>query len=244
MGFHPVEIDVLKSLGGKRVLEVGCGKGYTAEQLAEIFPQPVGIEPSLSALFDPGAQETFSKVSSFYVCAACGEGLPFENETFDGAVSHWAVHHYRFPVQVFAEVLRVLKPGGWLYVADGVRVSEDMVTTKQRAHYLFHEAAIAVDMKNRIHHFPIYDADSVAGIVRRAGFSVKKVTIITEENPWDESLESEYISTYIRRLEALKPAAREDKKLLEKIQNAIDYIRHNGIKMSPFVMVVAKKNEE
>ncbi|MCS7001866.1 MAG: class I SAM-dependent methyltransferase [Dehalococcoidia bacterium] len=42
--------------------------------------------------------------------------LPFESETFDGVMIVVSVQYLRRPVAVFREILRVLKPGGAVYV--------------------------------------------------------------------------------------------------------------------------------
>jgi len=47
---------------------------------------------------------------------ADAHALPFINECFDGIVSMNAFEHYHSPNQVVDELLRVLKPGGWLVV--------------------------------------------------------------------------------------------------------------------------------
>lgn len=47
---------------------------------------------------------------------ADAHGLPFVDECFDGIISMNAFEHYHNPCQVAAELLRVLKPGGWLVV--------------------------------------------------------------------------------------------------------------------------------
>src|SRR5205823_9422933 len=46
------------------------------------------------------------------VLQAAGEQLPFAAATFDMAVSVWVIEHLEAPERVFAEVARVLKPGG------------------------------------------------------------------------------------------------------------------------------------
>lgn len=46
------------------------------------------------------------------------EELPFTNETFSVVMSRLAFHHFPQPQQVFAEMVRVLQPGGHLLVLD------------------------------------------------------------------------------------------------------------------------------
>ncbi len=48
--------------------------------------------------------------------------LPFEDTSFDWVMSNSIVHHIPEPCHCFAEMLRVLKPGGLLFVRDLVRL--------------------------------------------------------------------------------------------------------------------------
>lgn len=47
--------------------------------------------------------------------------LPFENGAFDAVISNSIVHHIPEPKQVIAEMLRVTRPGGVLFVRDLLR---------------------------------------------------------------------------------------------------------------------------
>ena len=55
------------------------------------------------------------------VLTADARQLPFADDTFDVVVSHWVVHNMDKPsdrLRVLDEMARVLKPGGWLLIAD------------------------------------------------------------------------------------------------------------------------------
>ncbi len=47
--------------------------------------------------------------------------LPYDNDTFDAVISNSIVHHVAKPDGVFQEMVRVLKPGGCLFVRDLLR---------------------------------------------------------------------------------------------------------------------------
>jgi ubiquinone/menaquinone biosynthesis C-methylase UbiE len=95
------------------VLDVGCGTGRLTVQLAGRAARTVGLDISAGML-----QQAREKVRTAGLHAEFHEGdmchLPFENSSFDVVTSMLALMH--IPVadrhQVFAEVARVLRPGG------------------------------------------------------------------------------------------------------------------------------------
>jgi ubiquinone/menaquinone biosynthesis C-methylase UbiE len=102
----------LGRLQGCRVLDVGCGSGGVIRQLARgLGIDAVGLDPS-PKMIDVARAEA-GRWGEFLVGQA--EQLPFEPESFDGVVMRWVVHHLDRPA-AFAEIRRVLRPGGRLVV--------------------------------------------------------------------------------------------------------------------------------
>jgi ubiquinone/menaquinone biosynthesis C-methylase UbiE len=98
----------LGSLRGCRVLDVGCGPGTVVCQLAREYGcEAVGIDASPSMI--EAARSHAGDCGSFGVARA--EDLPFGAESFDSVLMRLAVHHLDRP-RAFAEVRRVLRPGG------------------------------------------------------------------------------------------------------------------------------------
>jgi SAM-dependent methyltransferase len=92
-------------LGGKRVLDVGCGVGmYTAAFLRQ-SPHVFGIEVEHERAVE--ARERATGVSQ-----AVGEYLPFPDDTFDVAFSHEVLEHVDDDRACVTEMVRVVRPGG------------------------------------------------------------------------------------------------------------------------------------
>lgn len=89
---------------GAHVLDLGCGRGGIVERLGDEGTW-VGTDPDLSSLQDHRRP---------YVMRACGpsEALPFPSASFDLVVSSWVFEHLSRPGTTFAEIARVLRPGG------------------------------------------------------------------------------------------------------------------------------------
>ncbi len=53
------------------------------------------------------------------------KGLPFQNGAFDATMSNSIVHHIPEPLGVLKEIVRVTKPGGWIFIRDLMRPADD-----------------------------------------------------------------------------------------------------------------------
>jgi len=105
-------------LGGK-VLEIGTGKGRFLVRLARhvktVTTVDVSAEEQRCARLNARYAGVERKVR--FVLRDAGR-LPWPAETFDAAVCMNAMHHIAHFKQVLAEMLRVLKPGGKVVLAD------------------------------------------------------------------------------------------------------------------------------
>jgi ubiquinone/menaquinone biosynthesis C-methylase UbiE len=98
-------------LTGRRVLDVGCGTGINLRILAESFGCRVaGVDSSEGML----AQARL-KVPDADLRLGVAERLPFDDGRFEAALMSLVVQHLDRP-RAFAEVCRVLGPGGRLVI--------------------------------------------------------------------------------------------------------------------------------
>lgn len=105
---------------GMAILDVGCGLGGDAGALARLIGRGgrvVGLDPSETLL-----AEAQSRLSGELLPAEFVQGdasaLPFADAAFDGAYAIRVFQHLAAPEAAFAEMVRVLRPGGRLAIAD------------------------------------------------------------------------------------------------------------------------------
>jgi len=245
MSFHAAEMKILETLSGETVLELGAGYGYTAKQMTELYAMPVGIEPDISVILDSDVQKQYLENGKFMLAAAHGDGLPFENNAFDGVISHWSLHHYCFPLCVLLEACRIIKKEGWLYLADGIEYDGKSVSPRQRNHLRFHDIAVAIDRLRHRDHFPLKKPDEIAELIGKAGFKVESMKVVLMENAIDLECEREYATHYMRRLTALKEKAENmgaPRELSCRVDKLISSISNEGIRLGPFVEFVCSKS--
>jgi SAM-dependent methyltransferase len=101
-----------------RSLEIGAGTGYFTLHLlaAGVVGEAVAtdISPGMVDVLEANAQRMGLEVET----ATCpAEALPFQDETFDLVLGHAVLHHIPDLARAFAEMHRVLRPGGTILFA-------------------------------------------------------------------------------------------------------------------------------
>ncbi len=92
-----------------KVLDVGCGAGFAANELAERGAQVTGIDTSLESL---QIARMYDKTKSVDYQKADAYRLPFDESSFDLVVSLDFLEHVEDPQKVIFNCAQVLKPGG------------------------------------------------------------------------------------------------------------------------------------
>lgn len=115
-----VLIDLVPEDPEARWVDVACGPGLIARAMAPRAGSVVGLDLTSAMIDKARADAAAAGVEnvSFEVGDATALDLP--DDSFDGAITRFSLHHIPAPVRVLEEMKRVVKPGGHVVVADFV----------------------------------------------------------------------------------------------------------------------------
>ena len=106
---------------GPNVLEIGPGPGLTTDLLRTSVSRLTALEIEATLACSLSSR---LKGRNVQVIEGDATGMPFGESEFSGAVSFTMLHHVpsqELQNKVFAEVLRVLKPGGFFVGSDSLQ---------------------------------------------------------------------------------------------------------------------------
>lgn len=202
-------------LRGARVLDAGCGTGRLAAELAETGIARVwGIDRSPEMLAVARAKTRRAEFREGRL-----ESLPFKTGWFDVAVA-WLVVHLVDRPAAFAELERVLAPGGRL-----------AVVTFDPSHFSgfwlnrFFPSLEAVDRAR----FP--DREALVGELRAAGFAEPRVLQVSQQGTLDREaalrrLRERHISTFdlLDEDEVRRGTAQAERELPDRVDYGIEWL--------------------
>lgn len=115
--------ETLQSLGpkdGARGLDIGCGHGWYACEMARLGYRMVGVDRS-PAQIRMAQRHAKEQNSECRFVASDASKLPFDDNHFDFAYAINVLHHVvdlQEQLQVLEEIVRVLKPGGVFFLQE------------------------------------------------------------------------------------------------------------------------------
>lgn len=98
-------------IDGMRAIELGCGTAYVSAWLAGAGAHPVGIDLSEKQLATARAMQAEFGID-FPLILGNAEKVPYEDNTFDLAISEFGASLWCDPYQWIPEAARLLVPGG------------------------------------------------------------------------------------------------------------------------------------
>jgi ubiquinone/menaquinone biosynthesis C-methylase UbiE len=107
-----IVLEHLGDLNGKRVADVGCGKGRFARIVKERNPGATVVALDLAEAMLRGIPPDIEPV------AASMTALPLATEAFDGAYATESLEHAVDVPAAVAELARIVKPGGRIVIID------------------------------------------------------------------------------------------------------------------------------
>jgi 2-polyprenyl-6-hydroxyphenyl methylase/3-demethylubiquinone-9 3-methyltransferase len=103
---------------GKTVVDIGCGGGLLAEELARLGANVIGVDPSAPSLRTARGHAQAAGLAIDYRLGS-GERLPLPDASADIACCADVLEHVRDVRAVLRETARILKPGG-IYLYDTI----------------------------------------------------------------------------------------------------------------------------
>jgi len=97
---------------GNALFDIGCGEGFWIQvYLAK------GIIANQMTLIDLAPENADELIRKGFK-ASCGSvlALPFENNVADYTICNGVIHHTADPYKAFTELVRITKPGGYIYL--------------------------------------------------------------------------------------------------------------------------------
>ena len=107
----------LSDLRNPTLLDVGCGTGSFLRAIEDLVEKAQGVDLSAGMVAHAQKRSTASGKLSF--CKIDGPQLPFADDSFDVVTSVLSFRYLDWD-PIIAEILRVLKPGGRLFIIDMV----------------------------------------------------------------------------------------------------------------------------
>jgi SAM-dependent methyltransferase len=103
-------IEEHEAVGGRRVVDVGGGPGYFAEAFRRAGAQSTFVETFWDAMTGAGRKLGYGVIGD-------GMRLPFADGAFDVSHSSNVLEHVTDPLAFFGEMVRVVRPGGLVFLA-------------------------------------------------------------------------------------------------------------------------------
>jgi ubiquinone/menaquinone biosynthesis C-methylase UbiE len=113
------------------LLDVAAGTGHVARALAPSVRCAVALDATEAMLGQGKAAADRDGVRNVIFLRGDATALPFPDASFDVVVARYAVHHFEGPEGPLGEMIRCLRPGGRIAVADIVADPDPAVAAAQ-----------------------------------------------------------------------------------------------------------------
>jgi SAM-dependent methyltransferase len=220
---------------GRRILDVACGPGLASRAARELGADVVGVD--IAEAMVTAAERT---VPDGQFRQAAAEQLPFEADSFDGAMCGFGLPHFADPDAVLSETARVLKAGGQMAFTTWCAPEKvpffGLVFTAVADHGTFE-----IDLPEGPDMFRFGDESEAANTLDRLGFddvTVAELALTVELQTAVQAMDLVSAATVRTRalFEAQTPSARAA--IADSITAATEAMRTNGRLVVPMPAVL------
>lgn len=198
----PLILEVMAPTAEDTVLDVGCGAGLLACQLARHAGRVTGVDLVPEMLEAAAAMQARAGVANVGWRQADVPPLPFADGSFSVVTTRLCLHHTPDPAAVTAEMARVCAPGGRVVIIDEVAPADPGTADRYNAWERTRDPS----------HERFLPATEHLATLRRLGLDVGEPRLFLRELALDVVLEN----SYPREGHAAAMAALEDRALTEE----------------------------
>lgn len=231
---------------GESVLDIGCGGGTTALELARsVGPDGMVVGIDLSAAILAFAQRAAKGCERVQFIQADAQAFPFEPASFDAAFSRFGVMFFPDPTAAFINIRRSLRPNGRLAFVCWRALEENPLDILPLTAAAAHLPPQAAHDPNAPGPFAFANPDRLRGILERAGFG--KIEIIAFDEPVGSG-DVEAMLAVCSRVGALGKILRENPELrtmaLPAVRSALAaHDGPDGVRLNAATWIVTARNQ-
>jgi SAM-dependent methyltransferase len=115
-----VVVDLAPADQGARWVEIACGPALIARAMAPRVGSVLGLDLTPAMIEKARSEAAAAGVENVSFEVGDATALDVPDDSFDGAITRFSLHHIPAPVRVLEEMRRVVRPGGWVVVSDFV----------------------------------------------------------------------------------------------------------------------------
>jgi SAM-dependent methyltransferase len=186
-----------------RWLEAACGPGIVSRAIAARVGSVHGVDLTPAMVEKAAAEAAAAGIANVEFSLGDATALAFAEASFDGAVTRFSLHHIPAPQRVLEEMARVVRPGGWIVVADHLTDADGDAAA-------WHEQ---IERLRDPSHWACQTRERLLGLGEAAGLELDEEQVVPLDLDFDEWLErgsgGPASGALIERLLAAAPASAE-----------------------------------
>jgi ubiquinone/menaquinone biosynthesis C-methylase UbiE len=117
-GIHRLLIETAEIGPEDEVLDVACGPGLVACEVVRVARHVTGVDLTRAMIDQAEVRQRSLGLSNLTWAVGDAQPLAFTDATFSRVITRYTYHHFTDPAGVFAEMVRVCRPGGRVTICD------------------------------------------------------------------------------------------------------------------------------
>jgi len=162
------------------LIDIGAGFGRHAPAYAPLFRKCLLVDPAKELL--GLAKNELSSFGNLEYVVGGGQKIPAPSESFSAALLIRVIHHLEKPEETFAEIKRILKPGGYFVLEFANKLHFlARIRAYLRGNFDFAEEIGPIEQRSRDEdiHFLNYHPLMIKNLLGQSGFSVVKTLSVS-----------------------------------------------------------------